>query len=146
MTLPKNIRREKKIDERPDFWIYGDSYVGKSTFVDKFDDLLFLNTDGNTDNTTSPVINIKDEVVKEGRITKRTFAWEQFLNVVSELETDKDSGFKAIAIDLFEDLREHCRIYVFDKNGWEHESDGGYGKGWTMVKTEFNNAIKRLKI
>ena len=39
------------------------------------------------------------------------------LNVVSELETDKDSGFKAIAIDLFEDLREHCRIYVFDKNG-----------------------------
>lgn len=145
MTLPKNIRREKKIDERPDFWIYGDSYVGKSTFVDKFDDLLFLNTDGNTDNTTSPVINIKDEVVKEGRITKRTFAWEQFLNVVSELETDKDSGFKAIAIDLFEDLREHCRIYVFDKNGWEHESDGGYGKGWTMVKTEFNNAIKRLK-
>ena len=34
MTLPKNIRREKKIDERPDFWIYGDSYVGKSTFVD----------------------------------------------------------------------------------------------------------------
>ena len=145
MTLPKNIRREKKIDERPDFWIYGDSYVGKSTFVDQFDDLLFLNTDGNTDNTTSPVINIKDEVVKEGRITKRTFAWEQFLNVVSELETDKDSGFKAIAIDLFEDLREHCRIYVFDKNGWEHESDGGYGKGWAMVKTEFNNAIKRLK-
>lgn len=145
MTLPKNIRREKKIDERPDFWIYGDSYVGKSTFVDQFDDLLFLNTDGNTDNTTSPVINIKDEVVKEGRITKRTFAWEQFLNVVSELETDKDSGFKAIAIDLFEDLREHCRIYVFDKNGWVHESDGGYGKGWAMVKTEFNNAIKRLK-
>lgn len=145
MTLPKNIRREKKIDERPDFWIYGDSYVGKSTFVDQFDDLLFLNTDGNTDNTTSPVINIKDEVVKEGRITKCTFAWEQFLNVVSELETDKDSGFKAIAIDLFEDLREHCRIYVFDKNGWEHESDGGYGKGWAMVKTEFNNAIKRLK-
>ncbi|MCO6328512.1 AAA family ATPase [Staphylococcus epidermidis] len=145
MTLPKNIRREKKIDERPDFWIYGDSYVGKSTFVDQFDDLLFLNTDGNTDNTTSPVINIKDEVVKEGRITKRTFSWEQFLNVVSELETDKDSGFKAIAIDLFEDLREHCRIYVFDKNGWEHESDGGYGKGWAMVKTEFNNAIKRLK-
>lgn len=145
MTLPKNIRREKKIDERPDFWIYGDSYVGKSIFVDQFDDLLFLNTDGNTDNTTSPVINIKDEVVKEGRITKRTFAWEQFLNVVSELETDKDSGFKAIAIDLFEDLREHCRIYVFDKNGWEHESDGGYGKGWAMVKTEFNNAIKRLK-
>lgn len=145
MTLPKNIRREKKIDERPDFWIYGDSYVGKSTFVDQFDDLLFLNTDGNTDNTTSPVINIKDEVVKEGRITKRTFAWEQFLNVVSELETDKDSGFKALAIDLFEDLREHCRIYVFDKNGWEHESDGGYGKGWAMVKTEFNNAIKRLK-
>lgn len=145
MTLPKNERREKKIDERPDFWIYGDSYVGKSTFVDQFDNLLFLNTDGNTDNTTSPVIYIKDEVIKQGRITKRKFAWKQFLEVIEELETDTESGFKTIAIDLFEDLREHCRIYVFDKNGWEHESDGGYGKGWAMVKTEFNNAIKRLK-
>ncbi|MCI5628267.1 MAG: PD-(D/E)XK nuclease family protein, partial [Clostridium sp.] len=62
MLLPKNERREKKIDKNPDLWIYAQSYVGKSTFVDQYDDLLFLNTDGNTDNTTSPVIPIRDEI------------------------------------------------------------------------------------
>lgn len=144
MVLPKNERREKKIDTRPDFWIYGDSYVGKSTFVDRVENVLFLNTDGNTDNTTAPVIPIKDEVKKEGRRTIRTLAWELFLDVISALETD-ENDYEAVAIDLMEDLYEHCRVYVFDKNGWEHESDGSYGKGWSKVTTEWQNAIKRLK-
>lgn len=144
LVLPKNERREKKIDTRPDFWIYGDSYVGKSTFVDNVENVLFLNTDGNTDNTTAPVVMIKDEVTKEGRRIKRKLAWEKFLEVIDALETD-ENDYEAIAIDLVEDLREHCRYYVFEQNGWEHESDGGYGKGWSKVTTEWQKAIKRLK-
>ncbi|WP_097026150.1 AAA family ATPase [Clostridium peptidivorans] len=144
MNLPSNKRRERKIDTNPDMWVYADSYVGKSTFVDQFDDLLFLNTDGNTDNTTSPVIRIADEVTVEGRITKRKMAWDVFLEVIAELEK-KQNDFKRVCIDLVEDLKEHCRLYVFDKNGIQHESDAGYGKGWDLVKTEFFSAIKRLK-
>ncbi|MBV4429388.1 AAA family ATPase [Clostridium tyrobutyricum] len=144
MLLPKNERREKKIDINPDMWIYAESYVGKSTFVDKFNDLLFLNTDGNTDNTTSPVIRIADEVKVEGRLTKRKFAWEIFLEAISELEK-KQNDFKRVALDLVEDLYEHCRLYMYDKLGIEHEQDAGYGKGWDMVRTEFLSAIKRLK-
>lgn len=144
MALPKNERRERLIDTKPDLWLYADSYVGKSTFVDYFPNVLFFNTDGNTDNTTAPVIPIKDEVTKKGRVTNRKLAWEVFLDHVTDLETEENT-FETVAIDLVEDLKEHCRIYVFDKNGWEHESDGSYGKGWDKVKTEFNNAIKRLK-
>ena len=144
MILPKNERRERKIDRSPDMWIYADSYVGKSTFVDQYDDLLFLNTDGNTDNTTSPVIPIKDEVTFEGRLTKRKFAWEFFIETIEELEK-KENNYKRICIDLLEDLKEHCRLYVFDREGIQHESDSGYGKGWDLVKTEFFSAIKRLK-
>lgn len=144
MVLPKNERREKKIDTRPDFWIYGDSYVGKSTFVDNVENVLFLNTDGNTDNTTAPVVMIKDEVTKEGRRIKRKLAWEKFLEVIDALETE-ENDYEAVAIDLVEDLREYCRYYVFEQNGWEHESDGGYGKGWSKVQTEWQRAIKRLK-
>lgn len=144
MALPKNERRERKIDTKPDFWIYADSYVGKSTFVDQFPNVLFLNTDGNTDNTTAPVIRIKDQVTKTGRVTNRKLAWEVFLDSITDLETE-ENDFEAVALDLVEDLRDHCRVYVFEKNGWEHESDGGYGKGWDKVKLEFNNAIKRLK-
>lgn len=144
MALPKNERRERKIDTKPDFWIYGDSYVGKSTFVDYVENVLFLNTDGNTDNTTAPVQPIKDIVTVEGRRTNRTLAWEVFLNVISDLETE-ENDYEAVAIDLIEDLKEHCRYYVFEKNGWEHESDGSYGKGWAKVTTEWQKAIKRLK-
>jgi phage nucleotide-binding protein len=144
MALPKNERRERKIDTKPDLWIYADSYVGKSTFVDNVDNVLFLNTDGNTDNTTAPVIALKDVVTKSGRVTNRKLAWDVFLESISELETE-DNDYEAVALDLVEDIYEHCRVYVFDKNGWEHESDGSYGKGWSKVTTEFNNAIKRLK-
>ncbi|MGG5805303.1 AAA family ATPase [Bacillus mycoides] len=144
MILPENKRRERKIDTKPDLWIYADSYTGKSTFVDKVENVLFLNTDGNTDNTTAPVISIKDEVTKKGRVTSRKLAWDLFLDVIAELEA-AENDFEAVSIDLVEDLYEHCRVYVFEKNGWEHESDGTYGKGWSMVTTEFNNAMKRLK-
>ena len=145
MILPENKRREKKIDTSPDMWIYADSYVGKSTFVDKFDNLLFLNTDGNTDNITSPVIPIKDEIVQvTKRTTERKFAWQQFLDIVDELEK-KENTFKRVCIDLVEDLYEHCRLYTYDKLGIEHEQDAGYGKGWDMVRTEFLSTIKRLK-
>lgn len=144
MALPKNERRERKIDTRPDFWIYGDSYVGKSTFVDKLDNVLMLNTDGNTDNTTAPIIPIKDEVKVEGRRTNRKLAWEVFLETIHDLETE-ENDYEAVILDLVEDLKEHCRYYVFEKNGWEHESDGSYGKGWSKVQTEWQRAIKRLK-
>ncbi|BDR67225.1 NTP-binding protein [Clostridium tetani] len=144
MLLPKNERRERKIDTNPDLWIYADSYVGKSTFIDQYDDLLFLNTDGNTDNTTSPVIRIMDKVWYEGRMQKKKFAWEFFIEAIEELEK-KENDFKRVCIDLVEDLYEHCRLYTYNKLGIEHEQDAGFGKGWDMVRTEYLSAIKRLK-
>lgn len=144
MILPENKRREKTVVTDPDMWIYGDSYVGKSTFIDKIDDLLFLNTDGNTENTTSPVVRIMNTSTKNGRITDIKMAWENFLDVVDELEK-KENSFKVVAIDLIEDLYEHCRLYMYDKLKIEHEQDAGFGKGWDMVRTEFLSTMKRLK-
>lgn len=146
VMIPKNERRTKKIDLNPDVWLYADSYVGKTTFWDSFDDVLMVNTDGNTDNTSSPVIPLADEVTKEGRMTKRKFAWENFLEIIQDLEVENAEGYKTIVLDLMEDLRDDCRNYVMDKYDWEHESDGQYGKGWSMVTREFANAIKRLKM
>ena len=144
MILPENKRRKEEIITDPDMWIYADSYVGKSTFVDHFDDVLFINTDGNTQNITSPFIQIADELVHEGRMTKKVLAWAKFREVIDELEK-RENTFKVIALDLVEDLYEHCRFYVFDQLGIKHESDGSYGKGWDMVRTEFLSQMKRLK-
>ena len=77
---------------------------GKSTFVDGIKNVLFLNTDGNTDNTTAPVITIKDVVTKEGRRTNKSqLAWEVFLGTIDDLESE-DNDFEAVAIDLIEDF------------------------------------------
>ena len=144
LILPKNERRPEAVITDPDMWIYADSYVGKSTFVDHFDDVLFINTDGNVSNITSPYIPIADELVHEGRMTKKILAWSKFREVIDELEKHENT-FKVIALDLVEDLYEHCRFYVFDQLGIKHESDSGYGKGWDMVRTEFLSQMKRLK-
>lgn len=144
LILPKNERRPEAVITEPDMWIYADSYVGKSTFVDHFDDVLFINTDGNTQNITSPFIQIADELVTEGRMSHKVLAWSKFREVIDELEKH-DNSFHVIALDLVEDLYEHCRFYVFDQLGIKHESDGGYGKGWDMVRTEFLGQMKRLK-
>src|SRR5699024_4821278 len=144
MALPKNERRELTVDLKPDFWIYADSYVGKSTFVDTFDDVLFINTDGNTDNTTSPVISVADTVTRNVRIKETHYGWEKFKETVDDLTTE-ENDFQIVAIDLLEDMYELCRTYVFDKNNIEHESDSGFGKGWDLVKKEFIDTIKRLK-
>lgn len=87
---------------------------------------------------------IRNEKKQEGRLIKTKFGWETFIEVIDSLETQENT-FKTIAIDLVEDLRDLCRLYVFDKYNWEHESDGGFGKGWQMVSSEFNTAMKRLK-
>ena len=144
LILPKNERRPEAVITEPDMWIYADSYVGKSTFVDHFDDVLFINTDGNTQNITSPFIQIADELVTEGRMSHKVLAWSKFREVIDELEKH-DNSFRVIALDLVEDLYEYCRFYVFDQLGIKHESDGGYGKGWDMVRTEFLGQMKRLK-
>lgn len=144
MILPENKRRTKVINTEPDMWIYADSYVGKSTFIDQIDNLLFANTDGNVENISSPVVRIKDEIEKNGRMSNKIFAWQKFLELVDELEK-KENDFKVIALDLIEDLYEHCRLYMYDKLGIEHEQDAGFGKGWDMVRTEFLSTIKRLK-
>lgn len=144
MILPKNERKEATINTTPDMWLYGDSYSGKTVFMDSFDDTLMINTDGNVDHITSPVIRIKDEITMDGRLTKKKFAWETFKEVIAELEK-KDNDFKTIVVDLVEDMYEHCRLYMYNKEGWEHESDGAFGKGWDMIMTEFLSTMKRLK-
>jgi hypothetical protein len=77
-------------------------------------------------------------------MTNKVFAWEKFLELVDEL-AKKENDFKVIALDLMEDLYEHCRLYMYDKLEIQHEQDAGFGKGWDMVRTEFCSTIKRLK-
>lgn len=141
--LPKNERVEIGKTNYMKGWIYGVPFSGKTTFLDNAPDPLNLNTDGNTKYVTMQRIRIRDEVTVEGRQTKKKFAWEIFKEAIEELEKKQDD-FKTIIVDLVEDTREMCRLYMYDKYGWEHETDGGYGKGWDVIKTEYLSTMRRL--
>lgn len=141
--LPKNERVQIGTTTFMKGWIYGPPFSGKTTFLDSAPDPLNLNTDGNTKYVTMQRIRIRDEVTVEGRQTKKKFAWEILKETIEELEKYQND-FKTIILDLTEDAREMCRLYMYDKYGWEHESDGGYGKGWDIIKTEFLSTMRKL--
>lgn len=141
MLLPENKRRNLESTTKKVIWIYGSPFSGKTTFANQFPDPLMLNTDGNIKFVDAPYIHIKDKV-EGGRLAKRTFAWENFKDILLELEK-KENTFKTIVVDLLEDLYESCRRYICDQKGWDHESDDSF-RAWDMVRTEFLSVLKRL--
>ena len=143
MNLPKNERRDIEVSNKKKIWLYAPPFAGKTTLTDKFPDPLILTTDGNIKNVTAPYIYIKDEITVSGRMTNRKFAWEIFKETLDELEK-KQNDFKTITLDLVEDTREMCRLYMYDKMGIQHESDSGYGKGWDVIKTEYLSTMRRF--
>ena len=142
MLLPKNERRNIEKIEKRVVWLYGSPFSGKTTFANRFPEPLMLNTDGNIKFVDAPYIPIKDKVELVGRMTKKTFAWEIFKDVIAELEK-KDNDFKTIIVDLLEDAYEYCRLWMYDQMGITHESDDSF-RAWDKVRTEFLSTLKRL--
>lgn len=143
MNLPKNERRDIEVSNKKKIWLYAPPFAGKTTLTDKFPDPLILTTDGNIKNVTAPYIYIKDEITVSGRMTNRKFAWEIFKETLDELEK-KQNDFKTITLDLVEDTREMCRLYMYNKMSIQHESDSSFGKGWDIIKTEYLSTMRRF--
>lgn len=141
MNLPSTERRKIEQVTKRVVWLYGSPFSGKTTFANKFETPLMLNTDGNIRFVDSPVIPIRDHVRTEGRMIKRTLAWDVFKETVAELEK-KENDFKTIIVDLLEDNYDFCRLWVYDQMNITHESDDM--KAWDKVMMEFLSTLKRL--
>lgn len=141
--LPENKKRDVQTSKKVKLYLYGSPMSGKTTFANKFPDVLMLNTDGNIQYVDSPYIAIRDQITMEGRIKKVKYAWEVFKEAVEEIIAGGHQ-YKTIVIDLIEDVYEACRVYMYNKLEIEHESDAGYGKGYDMIKTEFLTTMKRI--
>lgn len=142
MILPSTERRNIEKISKKVIWLYGAPFSGKTVLSNKFPSPLMLNTDGNIKFVDAPYIPIRDEIAVEGRQTKRTLAWTVFKNVIAELEK-KQNEFRTVTVDLLEDAYEHCRIFIYDRDGITHESDNSF-KYYDVVRTEFLSTLKRL--
>lgn len=142
MLLPKAERKAREEQGKIKIWVYGDPFSGKTTFANGAPMPLMLNTDGNVKFVDAPAIAIGDKLETEGRMTKKIFGWATFKDAIAELEKDSQ-GFETVVVDLVEGVYELCRSYMYDKRGWEHESDDSF-KAWDIVRKEFLDAMRRL--
>lgn len=142
MMLPKAERKARIENGKIKIWVYGDPFSGKTTFANGAPMPLMLNTDGNVKFIDAPAIAIGDRLETEGRMTKKVFGWATFKEAIAELEKDSQ-GFETVVVDLVEGVYELCRSYMYDKRGWEHESDDSF-KAWDIVRKEFLDTMRRL--
>lgn len=127
---------------RKKIWIYGAPFSGKTTLACGSPKHFVLSTDGNAEYVTDSWKLIADEVKVEGRMTKRTFAWEVFKREIEKLER-KENNYQTIILDLAEDTYEMCRLYMYDKLKISHESDDSF-RAWDKVRTEYLSTMRRF--
>lgn len=112
------------------YLIYGPSGIGKTTFCSKLDAALFLDTEKG-----SKLQNVYSVPIPD---------WSTFQKVIDEITTRKHQ-FKNIIIDTVGKLVTYCTRHCCDKYGITHPSEAEWGKGWDLIKKEFDYPINRLQ-
>ena len=136
--LPQNKRREVgAIEQGIKIWLYAAPYVGKTTFADQFPDPINLNTDGNIKFVSMPYVTISPDSQK-GKT-----AWEAFKATNDELLRGNHT-YKTIVVDLLEDIYQYCRDHHNNAQGWVHESEPGFARGYDLILNDFLGELKRL--
>lgn len=134
MALPtKKTTAARRIEDEITL-IYGAPKIGKSTFCAGFENALFLDTETGLKNLSTYRVSID--------------SWETFISTYADLKAQVKSGkcpFKPLIFDTIDNLYQMCMDYICKKNGLKHPSDLEYGKGWNMVRQEFNVAMQAYK-
>lgn len=108
--------------------IYGEPKCGKTSLCAEFPENMFF---------------MFEPGAKSLRVFQREVRnWPEFQQYVGLVEqTDR---FKTVTLDTLDQAYAMCMAWVCRENGWEHPSDGEYGKGWNAVRTEFMKQINRI--
>lgn len=112
--------------------LYAEPGVGKSVFASKFPKPFFICSDDNYE-------WLLDFGAKEEAHVKVT-SWTDAKKVFK----DEFNGYETIVVDLTEDLFMWCELEWCKKNGVEHPSDLGWGKGYSGPRNEFFVEISKL--
>lgn len=130
------------------FWrqtvlLYGPPKIGKTTFASKYPNAIFFDAEQGTVGIDVPTF---ENLIGRDRFNSPISDWADVLAATSQLEGTRGKGIDGvIVVDTGQAAFDMCRNYVKERQGWEHESDVGYGKAWNAVKQEFNQWIMRIK-
>ncbi len=131
MPLPKEKTKVKEDLSAYTILIYGQTKIGKSTWASKFPDAVFMATEAGLNS-----LEVYSDYVK---------SWEEFLANCKELAAGKHK-FKTIVIDTVDNLYKMCSEAVCERLKIKHESEAAFGKGFSMVNSEFQRVLTRLSL
>lgn len=111
--------------------LYGAPKIGKSTWAVNFvqNDGIFI--------ATEPGLKYLDCKKLEAH------SWIEMKKILQAF-LSKDFVYKMVVIDTIDNAYKFCSDYVCNKNKIEHESDLPLGKGWQLVRNEFDKFIFEL--
>lgn len=129
MKLPTSKSTPARRIQDYTFLIYGQPKAGKTTFCSHFDGALFI--------ATEPGHKFQ-EIFKVDPQN-----WTDVLMITKNL-LETEHNFKTIIIDTADNAYKMCADYIKKKYKIDHESDLGFGKGYSFVKDEFMRVINAL--
>lgn len=131
LELPKKKRPVTKELGGQSILIYGPHGVGKTVFANELtDSTLFIATE-------------------EGQGFIECYhescgSWKKYLSILEALESGQAKQYQAFAVDTIDALYMHCSYYVGKKHGFEHASEEDWGKGYQLIREEFQRGLNRL--
>jgi len=129
--LPKHKTPPVLTMERQTILLYAHAKFGKSTIAAGSPDAIFFATEAGLNHLDVYQVPIH--------------TWEDLLLASKEIVAG-DHPFKTVVIDTVDNAYRLCSEYICSQHGIKHESDLGYGKGWSLVNGEFQRVLTKLSL
>ncbi|MFQ6609864.1 MAG: ATP-binding protein [Fidelibacterota bacterium] len=111
--------------------LYAHAKFGKSTIAAGSPEAIFLATEAGLNH-----LNVYQVPIQ---------TWEDLLSAAKEIAEGRHK-FKTVVIDTIDNAYRMCSDYICIQHGIKHESDLGYGKGWSLVNGEFQRVLTKLSL
>jgi len=112
--------------------LYGQPKTGKTTIASKFSKALLLGFEAGY--LTIP-----------GIMALPINSWAEFKSVLKQLRTDEGhEAYDNIIVDTVDIAYDLCEKYICNREGVENIGDLAYGKGYSMVSKEFDEALRLI--
>lgn len=144
MNLIVTNKKNESLTKNLKIFLYGESFVGKTTFASSFPKPLLISTDGNFKHIDIDAAIISDEMNWQttSGVTVKKSGWEVFKDLVEVLS---NSDYETIIVDVIKDIYDMCRNMVLRSQGVIHESEiKAQGKSWALIDTEFLPTLRKL--
>ncbi len=129
--LPKSKTPPVLSMEKQTILLYAHAKFGKSTIASGSPDAIFLATEAGLNH-----LNVYQVPIN---------TWEDLLTASKEISAGNHT-FKTVVIDTIDNAYRLCSEYICTQNNVKHESELGYGKGWSLVNGEFQRVLTKLSL